>query len=146
MENTKPRFKLWLEQDDGRVVMSDYRVRLLELIAATDSLAKAAAEMGLSYRRAWGKVRELEENLGYALVHSSVGGAGGGHTVVTEDGLALLAAYRRFQGRVANELDRAFNEELAPLAAQAQRTNDTPTMNAITAVPTPATSKRSRRT
>ncbi len=116
MDDVSAHFKLWLEDADGRVVMSDYRVRLLELIARTNSLARAASEMGLSYRRAWGKVKELEQNLGYALVASTVGGAGGGHTQLTPEAVALVAAYRGFQARVAAETARAFEEELHPFA------------------------------
>lgn len=111
MPTFAPRQKLWLEAD-GRLVMSDYRVRLLELIAQTSSLARAAAAMGLSYRRAWGKVKELEENLQMPLVHSEVGGAGGGHTTLTAQGEAFVAAYRRFQERMTAELETAFREEL----------------------------------
>ncbi|MCC6381066.1 MAG: LysR family transcriptional regulator [Dehalococcoidia bacterium] len=112
MEDFVPRQKLWLERD-GRLVMSDYRVRLLELVAETGSLAQAATVMGLSYRRAWGKLKEIEANIGLELVHSAVGGAGGGHTGLTPAGHALVAAYRRFQARLAEDLARAFAEELA---------------------------------
>jgi len=111
-----PRQKLWLELD-GRIVMSDYRVRLLELVATTGSLAQAASAMGLSYRRAWGKVKELEENLQVPLVQSEVGGAGGGHTTLTTSGEAFVAAYRRFQERMDRELEAAFREELGAVAA-----------------------------
>jgi molybdate transport system regulatory protein len=110
-----PRQKLWLERD-GRVVMSDYRVRLLELVRETGSLAQAAAAMRLSYRRAWGKVKEIEENLGIQLVESAVGGAGGGHTALTPEGEALVAAYHRFQERMDRELEAAFAEVVAPAA------------------------------
>ena len=113
-----PRAKLWLEQD-GRVAMSDYRVRLLELVAATGSLTRAAAAMGLSYRRAWGKVRELEESLAFPLVESRVGGASGGGSVLSAEGVALVAAYRRFQERVTGELATAFAAELADIARDA---------------------------
>ncbi len=116
MEGLTPHHKLWLERD-GRIVMSDYRVRLLELVAETGSLAQAAQAMELSYRRAWGKVKELEQNLGLALVTSEVGGAGGGHTVLTEEGRRFVAAYRRFQERVARAVAQAFEAELADLEA-----------------------------
>lgn len=114
MATFRPRAKLWLEAD-GKLVMSDYRVRLLELVAETGSLAKAAQTMRLSYRRAWGKVKEIEENLGVSLVQSEVGGAGGGHTVLTPEGIEFVAAYRRFQKRVAHALDAAYADELAEL-------------------------------
>lgn len=113
-----PRHKLWLESD-GRLVMSDYRVRLLELIAQSGSLAQAAEQMGLSYRRAWGKVKEIEANLGMALVQSEVGGAGGGHTTLTPDGHALVAAYRAFQERVGEAIGGIFAETLAQLGERA---------------------------
>ena len=115
MPRGMPRQKLWIEAG-GRLVMSDYRVRLLELVAETGSLAEAATEMRLSYRRAWGKIKELEANLGTPLVHSEVGGAGGGRTTITDEARALLAAYRRFQERMAGALDTIFAEELGSLS------------------------------
>lgn len=101
---------------DGRIIMSDYRVYLLQLIEETGSLAQAASRLNLSYRRAWGKVKELEQNLGYSLVHSEVGGAGGGQTTLTANGSALVAAYARFQDRMARELERAFTEEVLAIS------------------------------
>lgn len=111
----QPRMKLWAESG-GRLVMSDYRFRLLQLIDELGSLAPAAQAMGLSYRRAWGKVKELEGNLDERLVESEVGGTGGGHSSLTPRARELLAAYARFQSRMADELERAFAEEMAAFA------------------------------
>ncbi len=116
MASSAPRQKLWIETD-GQLVMSDYRVRLLELVAETGSLAEAASALGLSYRRAWGKVKELEANLGRSLVQSEVGGAGGGRTALTPDAEALVAAYRRFQERVERDVEGAYAAELRDLLA-----------------------------
>ncbi len=91
----EPRVKIWLESE-GRIAFSTYRLRLLDLIAEHGSLSEAAEAMGLSYRRAWGKVRELEANLGDRLVESDVGGAGGGHSCLTPAGRALVERYRAF--------------------------------------------------
>ena len=111
MDPFVPRQKLWLERE-GKLVMSDYRLRLLQLIAETGSLAQAATAMKLSYRRAWGKVKELEANLGMQLVQSEVGGAGGGHTSLSPEACELVAAYGRFVERMANALGDVFGEEL----------------------------------
>jgi molybdate transport system regulatory protein len=100
-------------EHDGKLVMSDYRVRILEIVAETGSLAKAASEMKLSYRRAWGKVKEMEENLGYSLVRSEVGGAGGGHTALTAEGERLMRAYQRFRERVSDAVETAYREEFS---------------------------------
>lgn len=117
-----PRQKLWLERN-GKLVMSDYRLRLLELIAETGSLAQAATALGLSYRRAWGKVKELEANLGLKLVQSEVGGAGGGHTVLSPEATQLIAAYARFTQRMGDALDDAFAAELSGIIAGSRVTS-----------------------
>ena len=105
----EPRIKLWVEKD-GHLVLSDYRVQILQLVEETGSLAEAAERLGLSYRRAWGKVREIEQNLGLSLVESEVGGAGGGSSSLTEDGQRLIALYERLRRRMEGELGREFRQ------------------------------------
>ena len=105
----QPRAKVWIEED-GKLVLSDYRVRLLSLIGETGSLADAAAQMQLSYRRAWGKVREIEQNLGVKLVESAAGGAGGGGSTLTADGARLIAMYQRFREATERDLAAEFKQ------------------------------------
>jgi molybdate transport system regulatory protein len=116
----KPRIKVWVEHEGG-LVLSDYRVRLLELVAETRSLAEAAERMGLSYRRAWGKLKEIEANLGTKLLASTAGGSGGGHTELTPAALDLVERYNRFRSRVSQFVDREFEEsfEVEPAAHRA---------------------------
>lgn len=66
--------------------------------------------MGLSYRRAWGKIKEIERNLGVRLVESEVGGLGGGQTKLTPEGEQLLARYRAFQAAAEADISRDFAE------------------------------------
>lgn len=103
----EPRSKLWLERD-GRIVLSDYRVRLLRLIAQTGSLSEAATQMHLSYRRAWGKLKEIEANLGVRLVESAAGGAGGGGSKLTADGQRFVEQYDAFRQAASDAIDREF--------------------------------------
>lgn len=119
----QPRLKLWIEQD-GRIALSDYRVRLLEQVQRSGSLAHAAAKMGLSYRRAWGKVKELEANLGVALVMSETGGAGGGGTRLTPAGERLVQGYARFHDLMEDALSRAFAESFPPEDADVPAPSD----------------------
>jgi len=105
----KPKVKLWIE-NAGLLVLSDYRVRLLQHVADTGSLAQAAERMGLSYRRAWGKIKEMERNLGERMVQSEVGGLGGGRTRLTPRGELLLAQYWRFRTVVEADVGREFVE------------------------------------
>lgn len=111
----EPRCKIWLEHDD-RLAMSDYRSRLLGLIGETGSLSAAAERMGLSYRRAWGKVRELERNLGLPLVESVAGGAGGGGSRLTRDGAELVRRYERFAEESRRAVAALYDEAFSPPA------------------------------
>ena len=103
----EPRSKIWIE-DDGKLVLSEYRVRLLRLIDETGSLSDAAAQMQLSYRRAWGKLKEIEANLGLRLVESAAGGAGGGGSRLTADGRRYVEMYDRFREGVEQALRTEF--------------------------------------
>jgi molybdate transport system regulatory protein len=110
------RFKLWLEVD-GALVMSDYRAVLLEHVRRTGSLRAAADALDLSYRRAWGKVRELEQSLGYPVMHSEAGGHGGGKSQLTAAGEQLLEQYEAFQAEcsaaIASAYARCFPAEVS---------------------------------
>jgi molybdate transport system regulatory protein len=105
----QPRVKLWLEKD-GLLVFSDYRAELLDHIARTGSISGGAERMGLSYRRAWGKIKEIEHNLGVRLVQSEAGGPGGGRTRLTAEAEELLAHYRAFRAAAQSDLKRDFAE------------------------------------
>lgn len=102
-----PCIKLWVEKE-GLIVLSDYRVQLLQHVAETGSLAQAAERMELSYRRAWGKIREIEGNLGIKLIESEAGGAGGGGSRLTPEGERLVGLYRRFRRAMEGDLEREF--------------------------------------
>ncbi len=104
-----PRVKLWVEKD-GLLVFSDYRAELLEHIVRTGSISGGAERMGLSYRRAWGKIKEIEHNLGVRLVRSEVGGRGGGRTALTPEGEEFLACYRAFRAAAQSHVRRDFGQ------------------------------------
>ena len=106
----RARLKVWVEENEG-LVLSDYRARMLELIDETGSLADAAARLGISYRRAWGKLKEIEANLGVKLVQSVVGGPGGGSTHLTPAAERLVAHYHRFRHALSDYAEREFTRD-----------------------------------
>jgi molybdate transport system regulatory protein len=89
----QPKANFWIEHE-GKVVLSDWRVRLLEAIAETGSISAAASRMGVSYRRAWDKIHECEERLGVKLVETQTGGAGGGGSALTPLALDYISRFR----------------------------------------------------
>jgi molybdate transport system regulatory protein len=70
------------------------KVRLLELIAETGSIRKAASGMKMSYRQAWLLLKSLTETFGQPLVATATGGRAGGGAKLTPAGRAIIAAYR----------------------------------------------------
>ncbi len=83
-----PRCNLWVETADD-VVLSRWRIQLLEMIAETGSISAAAERLHVPYRVAWSKVKEMEHGLGISLIDTRVGGVHGG-------GAELTAAAREF--------------------------------------------------
>jgi molybdate transport system regulatory protein len=70
------------------------KARLLELIAEHGSISAAARSMGMSYRRAWLLVEEMNALCAEQLVESRAGGTKGGGAALTPKGQAVLHAYR----------------------------------------------------
>lgn len=91
--------KNWLEKD-GKVIIGEGRATLLKFILEFESLTKAAEEMGMSYRHAWGIVQEINEVLGKEIIHSERGGVDGGKTQLTDEGKKLLEDFDKMNGTV----------------------------------------------
>ena len=90
----RPRLKVWLEIDDGRVALSDWRVGLLEAVGRHGSLVAAARQLGVPHRTAWQRVREMEERLGVKLIEATSGGASGGASRLTPEAEDLVERFR----------------------------------------------------
>lgn len=90
-----PRVKLWIERD-GAIALSGWRIGLLEAVEATGSLARAADRLGIPYRTARYKVREIERHLGFPLLVGQSGGAEGGGSALTPAAKELIARWRAF--------------------------------------------------
>ena len=87
--------------------------QLLERVAAQGSISSAAASMGMSYRKAWLLVQEMQDTFNGAVVTTEIGGSDGGGTKLTELGTNLVKTYRRIEARAA----RAAEADMQTLAA-----------------------------
>ncbi len=88
------RSKVWLERAGG-VVVSSWRISLLEEIRATGSLSAACERLNVPYRTAWYKLKEMEEQLGMKLVDTQSGGASGGGSSLTREAEDLVGRFQR---------------------------------------------------
>ena len=91
MKTPTVRMHLWLESGES-VYFGMGRVMLLDKIEEHGSLRKAAEDMGMSYRAAWGKLKATEEILGLVLVESS--GTRRGGCRLTADGRRIREKFR----------------------------------------------------
>lgn len=101
------RFNIWLEADGG-IVLSPWRARLLAAIGRVGSISAAAEELGIPYRRAWEKLKEMETNYGRSLVETEVGGAHGGGAQLTGEALDLMKRFDRFEAGLQEEIQARY--------------------------------------
>ena len=98
-------YRIWLNKGE-KGVLGDGKIHLLELIDEHGSLRAAAEKMGISYRKAWGNIKEAEEELGIALVDRQRGGQHGGASTLTEDGKSLVEAFKQLR----KDFDESINK------------------------------------
>lgn len=73
------------------------KIRLLEAIDREGSISAAGRALGMSYRRAWDLVNELNRLAGTPVVEASTGGYRGGGALLTDAGRNLVADYRAIE-------------------------------------------------
>jgi len=104
------------------------KARLLELVDAEGSIRGAALAMGMSYRRAWLLLQDIEATMGAPVVAAETGGVKGGGTSLTRLGREVVNQYRKIEERASRSVDaelRALSEmaKSAPAAARKPRRN-----------------------
>lgn len=78
------------------------KIALLEGIRTYRSVSEAARQMGMSYRRAWLLLDNLNKTFDVPATVNSTGGRGGGGAEITSFGVLLIERYR--------EVERKLNE------------------------------------
>jgi molybdate transport system regulatory protein len=103
----RPCSNFWIEKD-GKVVLSEWRVALLEAVEQTGSINAAAAQQGVPFRVAWRKIQEMEDGLGVPLTERITGGPGGGGTRLTAEGQAYIAQFHAAMAGLKDLAERQF--------------------------------------
>ncbi len=80
---------LWIELD-GKRCFGIGRMELLQRIATTGSINKAAKEMAMSYKKASNMIQDLNSQWNQPMIITQTGGEGGGGTVLTAAAIMLL--------------------------------------------------------
>src|SRR5215831_11713487 len=103
----RPCSNFWIEKD-GKVVLSEWRVALLEAVEQTGSINAAAVQLGVPFRVAWRKIQEMEEGLGVPLTQGITGGPHGGGTRLTAAGQAYIAQFHAAIAGLKDLAERQF--------------------------------------
>jgi molybdate transport system regulatory protein len=112
------RFKIWLAEESdagGGGILGEGRFQLLFAIDRAGSLRKAAEQLGISYRKAWGDIRAAETHLGFELVNRQRGGNAGGSSVLTERARQLLQAFEEVKTKVQSLVTQEFDKQIDPI-------------------------------
>lgn len=108
MTDIRIRSKVWLEVD-GQPFLGGGRLRLLRAIASTGSINAASQQLGISYRKAWSQVQEMEKH-GIPLVECEKGGSGGGRSVITPQARELLSKFDDVQEGLHQMINDRFDQ------------------------------------
>ena len=100
----KAKFQLTL---GAGTLFGDGKAQLLDEVERLGSLRQAAASMDMSYRHAWGLLRELEQAAGFAFVEPAGTGRGAGLRL-SDPGRRFLAAYRDFRRPLDALVEKSF--------------------------------------
>jgi molybdate transport system regulatory protein len=96
---------LWIECD-GERFFGPGRVELLTRIAETGSIRKAAEGMGMSYKKAWGMVTALNQQVQRPLVIIKAGGSTGGGSAISDEARELIRYHTMLRDRFAAFLEK----------------------------------------
>ena len=103
---SKVQFRVRIYRDES-IAIGPGKIELLEAIAETGSISGAGRQLGMSYRRAWMLVDEMNRALSAPAVNKATGGAHGGGAVLTPVGEQIVRHYRAIEStaRVAAAAD-----------------------------------------
>ena len=98
------------------------KVQVLEMIAEHGSISAAGRALGMSYRRTWMLIEEMNSGFGHPVVEAQIGGKAGGGARLSSFGADLVAHYRAIE-RAA---DRAAAPFLDRIIAPSRNADDKP--------------------
>ena len=104
----RPRIRIVDDRDT--IVFGPGKADLLESIARTGSIRGAAAELDMSYMRAWNLVKTMNAAFRAPLVEKERGGTGKGGAQLTAAGTRVLRIYRKMEQRALRSIDASWRE------------------------------------
>ncbi|MFV0480782.1 MAG: winged helix-turn-helix domain-containing protein [Campylobacteraceae bacterium] len=113
-EKKRPRMrvktKTWIENYEGQLLFGKGKTEILEAISREKSIAAAAEEVGMNYKKAWSHVQILQKYLDDVLVYTQKGGGEQGGSFLTDAAYEYIAKYKQLQDDIENYANERFRE------------------------------------
>ncbi|MER3319104.1 MAG: winged helix-turn-helix domain-containing protein [Allomuricauda sp.] len=105
------KIRCWIDID-GKKFFGTGRAQLLMMIEKNGSLSKAAKEMGMSYRKAWAMVEDMNQRGQEPYVELHKGGTKGGGAELTEIGKKVLTTFQKMNDKISETVQQHTDELL----------------------------------
>jgi molybdate transport system regulatory protein len=111
----KLKIKLFVSSQTIEGIFGGGKWHLLTALKHEGSIAKAAASLGRSYRKAWGDIKVAEKGLGKKLITTLRGGEEGGRTELTPFAHELIKEWDEYFRDVEHYALQKYDEKLKKL-------------------------------
>lgn len=105
MKKKEIRVRCWVDIESVKF-FGPGRAELLTLIEKSGSISKAAKAMGMSYKKAWGMIDEMNTAGQKPYVISKAGGKKGGGAELTDTGKKVVNAYNKLISKINSIVDK----------------------------------------
>ncbi len=110
-EKKKLQVKFWINNKNG-TSFGKGNVELIALVDKIGSISGAAKALGFSYKKAWNKIHELENELGESIFIKQKGAGKQGGTRLTQTGKELLQSFIEFEEKLNEDAIKHYNKYL----------------------------------
>ncbi len=125
MSRNAGQTRLTLRVDFGQKrAIGPGKIRLLEAIEKDGSISQAGRSLGMSYRRAWLLIDDVNRCFRSAVVTTQPGGKSGGGAALTPFGRKLVDSYRAIEAQATSAAGKSLQDLEANLRTPRTRSTD----------------------
>ena len=105
MKKKEIRIRCWIDVEGARF-FGPGRAELLTYIDESGSIVKAAKAMGMSYKKAWDMINDMNKAGSKPFVVARKGGDKGGGSELTENARKMLTRYNKLMDKLSSIVDK----------------------------------------
>ena len=104
------KVKVWIEDENRNLIFGSGKTEILNQIDQTGSIAKAAQNVGMNYKKAWSHIKILEEYIEDDLVLTKKGRAEDSGSKLTLKAKELMKLYKTLDEDIKEYSQKRFKE------------------------------------